>query len=575
MIDYTKLTYEEWLENPEFWMPTGVGMPQLAQDLYELGYKGISALDFYSDIFGENLEDACVPEDYRTGQYGGILIEVVEKVLTPKEVEAVKARIAAKRSRVRLSRNEINGQWVDVQYSAKRYTITNGFDKLFKRINETDNFLFMSPISYAGKQRTNENARYLHALCIEIDNIKPETGIKELIHIWNREWLSVPVPTFIVCSGNGLHLYWVFERPVPLFANIFEQISAAKHHLTERLWSKFVTDSYDKIQYESLGQGFRCVGASAKDKKIRTVAFQIGEKITLEELNRFLPEDKKINVVYKSNLPLEEAKKLYPKWYQRRIVEKNERGHYYRNRGIYDNWIKKILDEENGAKVGHRYNCLENLCSLAVQCRISPEEVEKDCRKVAEALETLTIEEKNHFTEYDIDCALQTYHRADEKAFRRNIDNISKKTDIPLQRAKRNGRKQADHLRRARAVQQSDYPDGEWRGNKSKRDTVMEYLSLHPDETPTQIAKALGITRPTVYKYIAEERKRSNSMEGLAIDIVTEHENNNPDEPKATRLKHVATALNEMGISLEDLEQILKEKADRKRKEQSQENDDI
>ena len=99
---------------------------------------------------------------------------------------------------------------------------------------------------------------------------------------------------------------------------------------------------------------------------------------------------------------LEQAKELYPGWYKRRIERGEDRGHYNRYQPIYYNWIDKILDRNSGAVVGKRYHCLENLCSLAVQCNIEPEQVERDCRRVAERFEELTVKEDNHFTEYDI-----------------------------------------------------------------------------------------------------------------------------------------------------------------------------
>ena len=58
-----------------------------------------------------------------------------------------------------------------------------------------------------------------------------------------------------------------------------------------------------------------------------------------------------MNAIYKSNLPLAKAKELYPDWYQKRIVEGKERGHWNRHEGIYYNWIEKMKE---GAVVGHR-----------------------------------------------------------------------------------------------------------------------------------------------------------------------------------------------------------------------------
>lgn len=52
----------------------------------------------------------------------------------------------------------------------------------------------------------------MYALCIEVDYIQEKGGIDELIYSWERKNLPVPKPTYIVCSGNGLHLYYVFEN---------------------------------------------------------------------------------------------------------------------------------------------------------------------------------------------------------------------------------------------------------------------------------------------------------------------------------------------------------------------------
>ena len=133
----------------------------------------------------------------------------------------------------------------------------------------------------------------------------------------------------------------------------------------------------------------------------------------------------------------------------------------------------------DGAVVGHRYNCLENLCSLAVQCNIEPEQVEKDCRMVAERMEELTVSEDNHFTEYDILCALKTYHTASEQAYRRRIEYISKKTGIELIPNKRNGRKQKDHIKLMNYVRDEINGHKDWRninGRPSAERKVEDFL---------------------------------------------------------------------------------------------------
>ena len=476
-MGYSKLTYEEYMENMEVW---GGHPPKWSHELHEKGYRGRSAIDFYDDLFGDDLEVSRMPEDYQSGEYGGIAVERIPQFYPS--------------GKPKLNRNR------QQQYKGRRYTITQGNGELYDLIDRSENFCMISPISYAGKNRTIENARYLYALCIEVDHIEPKNGLDELIYSWEREYRPVPRPTYIVCSGSGLHLYYVFERPLPLWKNIYMSLNEAKKYLTPRLWTRFVTTAYEKIEYESLNQPFRCVGSVTKSGSY-AMAFEVGEKVTIEYMNRFLPTDKKIENFYKTSCTLEQAQELYPEWYQRRVVEGKGRGCYNRYKPIYFNWIEKILE---GAEVGKRYNCLENLCSLAVQCQIPPEQVESDCRRVAERLEILTVSDDNHFTEYDVVCALKTYYIADEKAYRRRTEFISKKTGIALTPNKRNGRNQAEHLTRARAVQNVDYPSGEWRdgnGRKPKKEVIEEWQRKHPGGKKADCIRDTGLTKPTVYKW--------------------------------------------------------------------------
>lgn len=63
------------------------------------------------------------------------------------------------------------------------------------------------------------------------------------------------------------------------------------------------------------------VGTITK-KGDRCRAFKVGKKVTVEYLNKFVPEEyRATDFVYKSDLRLADAKEKYPEWYQRRIVE--------------------------------------------------------------------------------------------------------------------------------------------------------------------------------------------------------------------------------------------------------------
>ena len=135
---------------------------------------------------------------------------------------------------------------------------------------------------------------------------------------------------------------------------------------------------------------------------------------------------------------------------------------------------------------------------------ISREEVEADMYDKFDELSQ--IEHSNPLTEEDIKSALETY---DRQYYNFTIHDIEKLTDIRIDRNKRNYRKQKQHILVMNAIRDVIYPEGEWRnkegrpkGSGTKEDLVREYVKNNPNDNPTEIARNLGISRPTVYKYL-------------------------------------------------------------------------
>lgn len=495
-LGFSSLDFDTYIEHLDYWYGVlGVELPLWAEEVASQGTTPTCAIDFYDDLFGSTLEEHRDPGDYRTGDYGAIVIEQV-----PLGFFSKNTKITNKKSMTKKSKNKKD------DFFCRRITVTQGNFELYDLIDSSNNTCIISPISYAGKNRTNKNARYCYAMVIEIDNIQPKNGITELFYSWERKKLPMPKPTYIVCSGTGLHLYYFFTQPLPMIKPVFNRLADIKNYFTTLFWNKYITTSYKsgEIQYESVSQPFRCVGTVAKNRRAYAMAFKVGEKIPVEYFNAFLPRNKQFKDIHISDLPLEKAKDLYPIWYQNRIIDGKEPGHWTRNQGIYYNWIEKIKD---GAVVGRRYNCLENLCSLAVQCNIPLEQVKKDCTEIAEFFEELTESDDNHFTDYDVRCALKTYYKADQSAYTRRIDIISKKTGIELTPNKRNGRKQATHLKIARstlAIMNEDNGQalqGRPKGCSKQRRIVMDWRANHPEGKKADCIRDTGLSKPTVYRW--------------------------------------------------------------------------
>ena len=195
---------------------------------------------------------------------------------------------------------------------------------------------------------------------------------------------------------------------------------------------------------------------------------------------------------------IDEAKEKFPEWYQRVVVEGNRRAKSWDiKRDLYDWWLRQSYK----VKGGHRYYFLMCMAIYAVKCNIPKKEVREDMYKIFEELKE--IEHSNPLEEDDIKSALETY---DRQYYNFTIDDIVKLTDIPIEKNKRNYRKQKEHIKIMNFVRDNiSYADTDWRnkeGRPSKENLVKEYIAENPDHTPTEIAKNLKISRTTVYKYL-------------------------------------------------------------------------
>lgn len=397
-----------------------------------------------------------------------------------------------------------------------RYTLTDDLEAIEIAVASND-FCLCSPISYAGKNRTAENARMMYAIAIDVDKVRVE---KErpigLINLWERHIVKVkrlPQPTYIVSSGSGIHLYYLLELPIPLFRDIVVELQEFKRELTRLIWHDTIVNikSAAEVQQEGIYQGFRMPGTITKNGG-RARAFLTGEKVSMEYLNSFvdgLYKAKNAGKIKKrNNISLNDAKEKYPDWYERRIIRGEKTGVWAVNRNLYDWWKCKILSE---AQVGHRYYCVMMLVIYAKKCSyynekhnpnpVTRDELEKDCFDLLEHMESLTTSDDNHFGEDDILDALEAYN---DKWITYPRAAIEYRTAIQIPANKRNGRDQLTHLKIARAIQAIVNPNGEWRkqgGRKSKRDIVQAWRDENPDGSKAECIRQTGLAKMTVYKH--------------------------------------------------------------------------
>lgn len=429
----------------------------------------VEPMAFYHDLFQDYLDE---PEAYTKGGYTGIAIELKDG-------------------------------------KTKRYNITDGLFELDSLINNSDGFCFMSPISYAGKHRTKANARYLFAFAIDLDGLKivdgEPVGLKNLLYQIDNN--QQPIPTYIVNSGTGIHLYYVFNKPIPLYKNQVSKIEQIRCMLVKRLWNDAVTSFYkeDKIQLENLYQGFRIVGTNTKANdgtKCSAYKVGLGEKVSIDDIRSFLGLDnEEYNIKCKTKYTFEELRTKFPEWTKRHFDENgnslnnNTRGSYTTNRAVYDWWKKRITDE---IFEGHRYYALLALTSYALKCGIEYDELSSDCYELLPIFNSRTESSDNKFTSYDVKCALTAYKNKDMVFM--STYGIERISGLKIERNKRNHRKQKEHINRITALRDIDYPNGTWR-NKKKDTIVIEWIKNNPNGKKIECHRDTGLSRTTINKY--------------------------------------------------------------------------
>lgn len=379
-----------------------------------------------------------------------------------------------------------------------------------------------SMISYSGRKKSAKNAFKCHGFIIDLDGVE----MRELQSFWG--WVEhlerVPYPTFVANSGHGLHIYYVFENPVPLYPQVAQHLQNLKRGLTKWVWNKETSTyrpesgkPYDTCrQFQGIYQSFRMIGSRTKlgkgnaRSRYLVRAWKTGKPVSIHYLNQFVEDEWKCpeNPDYSSwdwadeeHHSLSECQELYPDWYLRRIINKEPSGQWKCNRGLYDWWLDKIQSE---AHDGNRYHCISMLYVYGQKCMLDKSIIDADAMELLEPFNERTAREDNEFTEEDIRSASKFF---DTKFSKMSRKEISRRTGIAIPPNKRNGRKQEQHLQLARGIRVLKGQMGEnvvGGGRPDKAKIVREWREAHPEGKKADCIRDTGLSKPTVYRWWKE-----------------------------------------------------------------------
>ncbi len=449
-------------------------------------YPEVSPLDFYSDLFPDG--SLGLPGERGTYEAVGVRIET-----------------------------DVDG--VD---HPRRIAVSEGLDGI-SRLLEPGAQAIMSPVTYAGRRPLLDHAHELFAVVFDLDGVNLDDdgagpcGLVDLVYqaVGGGGADLFPMPTYIVSSGTGLHLYYMFDEPLRLWPNVCEALDVFRRAMTKRIWNPYVTALSQDVQYEAVNQGFRMVGSRSKSGDQVVRAFRTGARTSMDELNRFVPEGCQVRrELYRARYSLEEARTMWPEWDPEwRAKAKGAAGAQWRvKRDLYDWWVRRV--EAGEISEGHRYWALFTAAAYASKCPdVTYEELEAWAYGMRRRLDRLTTRKGNAFTVQHVADALSVYGNPLSARLRR--DKISKLVGVEMPVNKRNGREIQQHIKMVNALRKtrldilgedeyrnSGRPKGSPNKEHPKRDAVRSYAAAHPEANHSQIARALGVSRPTVIKWL-------------------------------------------------------------------------
>ena len=417
-------------------------------------------------------------------------------------------------------------------------------------------FAFVAPCVFYGRRATAKNCRYIYALVVDLDYVYRRhlealvcqlTTMKDVIR-GHEDFVSSrpPMPTFIVNSGTGLHLYYIANEPYPAYPPNRVALKNCKDALIRCCWNNWTSKRIptqeltrtgrDPRQYSGVTHAYRMIGSLTKlGEGYPVTCYRAGGTWDFEALTEcFSDEDLALGITaencrYKSEMSLDEAQEKYPEWFQRRVVEKQPRNTYTLRPWIYESFKRRVIKEYS---IGHRYFCVGMLAVYAMKCGIPKEDVLDELDVIVDIFNAYEGSKENPFLYEEAEKAVENFYQPSYKTF--TIKAISRLVGFEIKKNKRNGRSQEKHLALQRLVQDFNDPNGNWRNKegsfkqaRTKSLLIQEWRQAHPNGTKSDCVNDTGFSYHTISKYWGDDELHDKDQ------IVSRWQQEHPDGNKS------------------------------------------
>lgn len=529
----------------------------MKKNMLEKRYIKRTAREVYSFVFQENYLQVSDELDTKNGKGNAIRLDVVKKWFVDeqgnKEIRTIGVQSVVTEDLINL-----------LVFSKK----VKENDVVFSNTNLN---------SYFGNRRLIKNLDKIFGLIVEIDGVITEAQVNNFLDI--VESGTVPIPNFIVNSGHGFHLYYVFEKTINVHEKIYDIYPVINNILNEVkriLWLPMVSN----VEPEKLNinQGYTVIGTkNRKNKDLIVEAYEVSKiRCTLEYLRGFIDKedddpDFDISFPKRSKYTKEEAKRLFPEWAIKKFPEEfseEERENIRKkatksvnkqgvdkdfkkaNEKVY-NWFLQLINDMDNVHHGNRYKCMYALAVYGVKCGISQDVVKEDLLvliKKYNNIESKHYDEKYTLDIKDVENALMAYKQ--KKAYLYTFDWIMEFTEInykPKTKRREKPLEQSEHLKFARKKLDKKYPNGSWRGNSSvqAKEKIAKFINGNPDATIEKCINETGLSQSCVYKYWKYLRKELGLSENKKETAKERIQGFRKDNPNGTK----ADCIRKLGIS--------------------------
>ena len=330
-------------------------------------------------------------------------------------------------------------------------------------------------------------AKEIRAFIVDMDNVYAGTLLAALRVEWRTaNGQAIPMPTYIVNSGTGLHLYYILDTPLPCLRRNAETIDQLYRRLAVLNTTKRV---YLVRQVQWFGQDFRIAGGLNKYDWKNSI-FLIGDRWSAVALGKAVGLQNVTFAQY-GDPPPKKPPRATPKG---RVTAREG---WRTNRAFYDYTLRTCREK---TKEGNRYMSMCALTVIAWKCNVPVDEVERDL------LSLIPDYNKNATRKIkprEVKSALKMYN---EKAMLTQRERLQDWIGWEYKPIKRNGRTREKHLQGARAIR--DINNENWRqengrpkGSGTALERVKAWRIANPDGRKIDCERETGMSRHTVLKW--------------------------------------------------------------------------